>query len=98
MKMQTAMAMITAYETKPRGYMVAFELREGGILTSDYFPDKKKGEKLIETEEEAWALAYRFAAATVGHCVNLYVVDQDYSPVPGYDTKRINNRVKKEEE
>jgi hypothetical protein len=40
MKMQTAMAIITAYETKPRGYMVAFELRDGGFLTTEYFPDK----------------------------------------------------------
>jgi hypothetical protein len=37
---------------------------ENGILRSDHFPDKRSGEKLIETEAEAWVLAGMFARKT----------------------------------
>lgn len=75
---------------KPRGYRVHFERVEGRILASDYFPER--GEPLIEHEEEAWTLAMQFAAATVGNKVNIYVVDERWSPVPGYEKRKINNR------
>lgn len=77
-----------------RGFMVSFEWKNGCVLVSDHFPDKHAGEKLIETEEEAWELARRFAAQTVGKCVNIYVTKQDFTPVEGYRTKYMGNRDK----
>lgn len=77
---------------KTFGFMVHFEHAGDGFLRSDYFPDKHKGEKLIETEKKAWDLAKRFAAKTRGKCVNIYVVDQSFAPVKGYKNKEIRNR------
>ena len=75
------------------GFMVHFEWKKGGMLYSDYFPDKHAGEKLIESEEEAWELAKRFARKTVGKCVNIYVIKgSDFTPVDGYKNKEIENR------
>lgn len=79
-------------EPKPIGYMVSFERKEGQFLASDHFPDKHRGEPMISTEEEAWALAQKFAARTVGKCVNVYVITHDFVPVPGYEGKKIENR------
>lgn len=79
-------------EPEPPGYMVSFERVEGMFLASDHFPDKHQGEPLIPTEEEAWDLAQRFAAKTVGRCVNIYVVAHDFHPVPGYRDRMIPNR------
>lgn len=75
-----------------RGFMVSFEWRRDGMLYSDHFPDKHAGEKLIETEEEAWVLARKFAANTKGRCVNIYVVKSNFVPVAGYKSKYIENR------
>lgn len=79
---------------KPPGYRVHFERKEGNILVSDYFPEV--GEPLLRTEEHAWRLAEAFAESTVAHrtprCVNIYVVDSQFSPVPGYKSKFIKNR------
>ncbi len=75
------------------GYMVSFEWKKGGMLHSDHFPDKHAGEKLIETEREAWELARSFAAQTKGQCVNIYVIQGDsFVPVKGYETHKIKNR------
>ena len=75
------------------GFMISFEWKEGGILRSDYFPDKHAGEKLIETEREAWDQARKFAAKTTGKCVNIYVINgNDFTPVKGYETHMIENR------
>jgi hypothetical protein len=76
----------------PSGYMVHFERIEGSMLVSDYFPEKRLGEPLINTEQEAWDLAKRFAAATYGRCVNIYVIGENYAPVPGYEGRKIVNR------
>lgn len=91
MKMHEAMRIIR--DVKPKGYMVSFERSDGRFLTSDYFPDKHAGEPLIETEEEAWELAQRFAANTTGRYVNVYVVDRNFAPVPNYKQKIIKNRL-----
>lgn len=89
MKMAEAKKVI--YEgMKPRGYRVSFERVDGRILTTDHFPERD--EPLIEHEEEAWQLAAQFAQATTGKCVNIYVVDNKWSPVPGYVNRRIENR------
>ena len=89
MKFEEAMKIIS----KPdEGFMVDFEWERGGFLASDHFPDKHAGEKLIETEEEAWILANKFAKATKGKCVNIYVVDSNFHPVEGYQLRIIINR------
>lgn len=56
MLMHEAMRIIND-EPKPMGYMVSFERKEGRFLAGDHFPDKHRGEPLIQTEEEAWVLA-----------------------------------------
>jgi hypothetical protein len=74
------------------GFMVSFEWVKGSMLHSDHFPDKHADEKLIETEEEAWVLARKFAANTVGNCVNIYVSKGNFIPVDGYKLRYIKNR------
>jgi hypothetical protein len=87
MKLAEAMAVIAG---KPQGYRVHFERVDGGLLISDYFPDRD--EPLIPTEGEAWGLAERFAKNTAGVCVNLYVVDEQWRPVRDYQSRKIANR------
>jgi len=82
MKFQEALDII---EIKEKGFMVSFEKREGGILSSDHFPDKLAGEELIPTLDEAWELAERFAKATDDTYVNIYVVDKNFAPVVNYE-------------
>lgn len=72
------------------GFRVHFERKEGKMLRGDYFPEGR--EKLIETEEEAWDLARRFASKTRGECVNIYVVGSDFRPVDGYESQYMPNR------
>ena len=86
MKMKEAMEIINGN----KGFMVSFEHVEGGLLRSDYFPDKD--EKLIDSESEAWLLAHSFAAKTKGRCVDIYVVDNSFCPVKGFEKKKITNR------
>jgi len=75
-----------------KGYMVSFEKVKGCMLLAEHFPDKHAGEPLIETEERAWKLARMFADATWGECVNIYVMDHNFHPVPGYQFHKIENR------
>lgn len=89
MKMSKALEII---ESKPSGYMVSFEHAGDGFLRSDYFPELWDGEKLIETEEEAWELAKKFAAKTFGKCINIYVIDNNFRPVANFKDKEIKNR------
>jgi hypothetical protein len=90
MKMNEALEIINS---KPKGFMVTFEWAKDGMLTSDHFPDKNGGEKLILNEEEAWDLARKFAKKTLDKCVNIYVVDDEFNPVPLYKERTIRNRV-----
>ena len=89
MKMQEAMDILN---NKPKGFMVHFEWCGDGFLRSDYFPDKHAGEPLIKTEHEAWELARAFAKATKKRTCNLYVVNNDFTPVYGYAAREIANR------
>lgn len=94
MKMSEAISIIGGGQKK-MGYMVSFEWADHGILKGDHFPDKHAGEDLIPTEEEAWTLAMLFANKTRNlpvPAVNIFVRDQDYNPVPGYEEKEIKNR------
>jgi len=77
-------------EKKIEGFMVHFEWVSGSIRTGDWFPSKHQGEKLIKTEEMAWKLANRFAEATSSDIIrNIYVVNQDFIPVPGFVSKTL---------
>jgi len=89
MKIDRAMDIIYG---KPKGFMVSFEHLASGMLTGDYFPDKHAGENLIPTVGAAWAMANEFAKKTTGKCVNIYVTDHDFIPVPGYKNRKIDNR------
>ena len=91
MRLSEALKIINSKE-EPKGFMVSFEHKDGGILRADHFPDKHTGEELIKTEDEAWELAKKFAAKTKGKCINIYVIDENFSPVPGYEFKEIRNR------
>ena len=86
MKLKEAMDII---ETKEKGFRVHFEIREGSTLRSDFFPERE--EDLIKSEVEAWELAKRFAKAVDPKIyVNIYVTDETFSPVQGYDLKKLN--------
>jgi hypothetical protein len=90
MKFGKAMEIINTVR-QPKGYMVSFEKHEDGILASDHFPDLHAGEPLIPNEQTAWELARRFAKATDPDIyVNIYVIDDEFSPVRGYDEKKLN--------
>lgn len=85
MKVKETMDMIEAKE----GFRIHFEVREGSILRSDFFPDRE--EELIKTEDEAWKLARRFACAVdFNTYVNIYVINKTFSPVVGYRDKKLN--------
>ena len=90
MKIDEAMKIIN--DDKEEGYMVSFEWAGDGMLRSDHFPDKHAGEKLIETEEEAWELAAKFASRKRDRCVNIYITGADFHPVKGYRDRIILNR------
>lgn len=86
MKLKEAMSII---DEKEKGFMVHFDVSDGRVKYSDYFPDKHAGEKLIKTEEEAWDLAKRFANAAPDNYNNIYVIDNNFSPVFDYDSKKL---------
>lgn len=90
--MKYAEAMKIIKEGLNPGFMVHFDEIQGCCLCGKYFPDKHAGEKLLESEELAWDLARQFAARTYGKYVNIYVIDGDFYPVPGYEKKMIVNR------
>ncbi len=91
MKMLEAQRIIDT-EPAESGFMVGFEWAGDGVLHSDHFPDKHAGEKLIETQREAWDLAYAFAVKTRGTAVNIRVITSDFKPLPGYQYQTIKNR------
>ena len=86
MKLHDAIKLIESSEQQPKGFMVSCERLDPPFLRSDHFPDKAAGEPLFSTEEIAWDLAKRFAAATEGTYYNIYVVDHHFFPVKGYTT------------
>ena len=77
-------------ETHERGFMVHFEVVGDGVLHSDHFPEKGE-EPIFNNIDKAWEMAERFAKAGVNHkVVNVYVIDQSYSPVAFYEEKKMN--------
>ena len=87
MKYEDALKIINEGEA---GFMVCFERKKEGVFFSDYFPDVFAKEKLIETKEEAWELAQKFAVKTKGECINIYVVNRDFVSVDGYTSRILN--------
>lgn len=76
---------------KSQGFMVSWELKEGCVLKGDYTPDKHAGEKLLPTEEYAWALArLMHEKVDLTKYFNIYVIDSDFKPVQGYGAKTLN--------
>lgn len=75
---------------QPAGYRVSFDRVDGKFLVGGWFPERD--EPLIETEALAWAWAIQFAAKTFGRYVNIYVIDDNWVPVPGYEARLIENR------
>lgn len=76
-------------------YIVSFEVREGGVLRGDHFPDIREGEKSIKGLENAWTMARNFASAMYNkNVVNVYVCygsgPNRFVPVPGYDSRKLN--------
>jgi hypothetical protein len=90
MKMQEAMDIIN--NPHPKGFIVNFDNCVNGKWSKDHFPDTDLGEPLIPTEEEAWALAAKFAQKRVGRSVWLYVTDDCFNAVPGARSRMIVNR------
>ena len=90
MKMNDAQNIIKGKDIRA-GYCVTFEVRKGGMLHSDHFPDVRGGEVGIVTRDEAWALAAEFAHAKhKDEVVNVYVVNAyDFTPVPGYSERML---------
>ena len=92
MKMDEAMEIMKGTPAQA-GYMVHFEKVVGRTLESGYFPDVRAGEPPIETEEEAWQLAQKFAAKTRGKYINIYVIRREnFAPVLDYSLRQIVNR------
>lgn len=73
----------------PCGFRVSFERRENGMLKGDHYPERH--EPLIPFEDIAWAWAERIAKINPSYIVNVYVVDHEFSPVPGYKKRQLNN-------
>ena len=87
MKLREALDIIDTHE---RGFMVQFDVLENQIIRSDHFPDKHSGEELIKSEELAWEMAKRFAAAVdPSTYINIYVINQKFIPVSDYQQKKI---------
>lgn len=95
MKLEKALEIIGEkgkdYMTSEKGYMVSFEVRGGGVLRSDHFPDKHAGEPLISTESEAWELSEKFAKSTGDNYLNIYVIGDNFCPVKGYSNKKFKS-------
>jgi hypothetical protein len=88
MKFEDALRIIKENEG---GFRVHFEVREGSILSTDYFP--AKDEPMIKDLSLASDFAKRFAmAVNPAKYVNIYIVDETYSPVPGYEDHIINKQ------
>ena len=62
------------------GYMVSYEVHEGGCLHSRHFPDKHAGEPLIRYETDAWELAEYLANNAKQKIVNVYVINHEFRP------------------
>ena len=77
---------VRQHKARP-GFRVDFEVRENGMLRSDFTPERD--EEPFPTEEIAWAFAEYLNRVAPPHIVNIYVVDGTWSPVPGYREREM---------
>lgn len=79
---------------RKKGYKLSFDKYVGrGLTEPDYYPEEgvlMKGQKAM-SEEEAWKEADKFAKRTDSYCVNIMIVDENYSPVFGWKSRIIKN-------
>ena len=79
---------------RKKGFKLMFDRYVGMSLTEpEYYPEDgvlMKGQKPM-TEEQAWKEAQKFAEKTDSYCVNIKIVDHNYSPVFGWKLKVIKN-------
>lgn len=81
---------MTANNPKPKGFRVRFHWVLGTLVRGgDYFPEGAD-EPLIQDIDTAWVLAERFARASKGKTVDVYVVDAEGTPVADYRTRVLN--------
>lgn len=74
-------------------YRVSYERKVGNLLYGEMWPIRES-RPLTCTETDAWHHARDLAAGRVGEFVNVYVINAgDFTPVPGYETKKISNRI-----
>lgn len=75
------------FSIRDTGYCVTFERKVAGLLHSDHFPDRdEQGLSL----NEAWRMAYEFAAHN-NDVVNVHVVSKStFVPVEGYEHRILN--------
>jgi len=92
MKFDLVKKMIEDSKTPPK-YLVYFEKREGNFLRGDSFPEKNDTPSSFDTEDEAWEWAEKFAALDLfgKKYVNIYVVYENFMPVPNYNDKILNS-------
>lgn len=90
MRMREAERIMTANNPKPKGFRVRFHWVLGKqVRGGDYFPEGVD-EPLIADIDTAWVLAERFAKASKGKTVDVYVVDSEGTPVADYRTRVLN--------
>ena len=91
MKMSEAEDIISGKNLRS-GYVVCFEVRSHGVLTSDHFPNVHAGEAGIATEDLAWELAGKFARAQhTAPVVNVFVRHaSNFCPVTDYQSRKLN--------
>ena len=78
--------------TKPRGFRVRMQRREGSAWVTDYSPGEKAAP--LDSDVTTWRLAWKLAQCTPlregepreGDMVNILVVDQDDNPIGYYAT------------
>jgi len=88
MKLKKAQEIIKA--SARDGFIVVFyRFYEPGKTVFDFFPEMD--ESPIKTEDEAWELAKKFAEKTFDYCLDIYVYDENFTPVKEYKKKMIRN-------
>jgi len=78
--------------TKPKGFRVCMQRREGSEWVIDYTPDEKAAP--LDSDVTTWRTAWKLSVSTPlrdgapqeGDLVNIFVVDQDNNPVDYYAT------------
>jgi hypothetical protein len=93
MKISEAVKIINeGWVKKKKGFRVHFQKKTGSEFITEYVPEAHQ--KPLESEVAAWRLAWKLSVATKsngpeigeGDLVNIYVVDDQGSPVKFYAT------------